>query len=205
MPTAFTTREREAIVQILLETGERLFTTAGLRKTSLDDLVGPAGIAKSSFYLFFASKEALYLELLARQADGVQRRVIDEGLLRGEGPRDALRRFLRATLTELAANPLYRRLMTHPDEMAAVARKIPPEQVAAAQGGAFARLREFVTTGQADGTLPPGDPDAVIGALRAVLLLPLHVEQIGEDLYPAVLDMMIDFVTTGLAPERTAS
>ena len=67
MPSAFTERERERIAGKLLESGFRLFTTQGLRKTSLDDLVAPAGIAKSTFYRFFGSKEELYVEQMYRQ------------------------------------------------------------------------------------------------------------------------------------------
>ena len=67
MPPAFSTEERARITRVLMDNGQRLFTTQGLRKTSLDDLVRPAGIAKSSFYSFFDSKEALYLELMMAQ------------------------------------------------------------------------------------------------------------------------------------------
>jgi hypothetical protein len=34
----------------------------------------------------------------------------------GPDTREALRRFLRATVDELSTNPLWRRLMTHPEE-----------------------------------------------------------------------------------------
>ena len=89
MPTPFSAEERARITERLLETGRRLFTTQGLRKTSLDDLVAPAGIAKSSFYAFFDSKEALYLELMLRQAPELHRQlaaVLDEAHRRPRGP-----------------------------------------------------------------------------------------------------------------------
>lgn len=75
---------------------KRLFTAQGLRKTSLDELVAPTGIAKSSFYAFFDSKEALYLELMLRQAPQLHNQlaaVLDQA----ENARAALGGFLRAT------------------------------------------------------------------------------------------------------------
>jgi AcrR family transcriptional regulator len=46
MPPPFSAEDRARITEQLLEAGRSLFTTQGLRKTSLDELVAPAGIAK---------------------------------------------------------------------------------------------------------------------------------------------------------------
>ncbi|MFI6905162.1 TetR/AcrR family transcriptional regulator [Nonomuraea sp. NPDC050394] len=192
MPPAFNQRERARITEQLLETATRLFAAQGLRKTSLQELTGPAGIAKTSLYAFFDSKEDLYLEAMLRQSEQVRRRVIDEGLSRGEDTRDSLRRFLRATVAELEANPLYRRLLAHPEEVALLATKLTPERMAQAEGGPLADLLEFV-----EGRLA-GDPRVVVGVLRAVLLVPLHAGELGADLYPAIMDRLIDAVTDGL-------
>ncbi|MQA88196.1 MAG: TetR family transcriptional regulator [Streptosporangiales bacterium] len=201
MPGPFTAEEKARITRLLLDTGFRLFTTQGLRKTSLDDLVRPAGIAKSSFYLFFDSKEALYLELMIGQAAEVKRRVVDQALLRGTDTRDSLRRFLRATVDELATNPLYSRLMTHSEEMEAVTRRLDADRMARLAHNAdnpVTALADFVGQRHAEGALIDADPSVVVGVLRAVLLLPLHVEQLGADLYPRILDLLIDIVAAGL-------
>jgi AcrR family transcriptional regulator len=126
MPAAFTETERARITERLLANGERLFTAQGLRKTSLEDLVSGTGIAKSSFYQFFAAKEALYLELMMRQSAAVKREVVDEALLSTEDVREGLRRFLHATLRRLESDPLYRRGKTQPAEMAAGGRRRGP-------------------------------------------------------------------------------
>jgi AcrR family transcriptional regulator len=135
MPTPFSAADRARITEILLRTGEKLFTTQGLRKTSLDDLVKPASIAKSSFYAFFDSKEALYLELMLRQAPQVQKQVLDEVLTTAPDLRTAIKDFLRATIRVLDDNPLYRRLVTHPEELQAVSRRIDPERWASSSAG----------------------------------------------------------------------
>ncbi|MEV4112206.1 TetR/AcrR family transcriptional regulator [Nonomuraea sp. NPDC049695] len=192
MPSAFSAEERSRITEQLLDTATHLFSTQGLRKTSLEELTAPAGIAKSSLYAFFASKEDLYFEAMLRQSEEVRRRVIDEGLNRGTDTRDALRRFLHATVAELDTNPLYRRLMSHPQEMATVAAKLTPERLAAAAGGPMADLLQFLDTHL------EGDPQILLGVLRAVLLTPLHAEHLGAEIYPAVMDRLIDAVTEGI-------
>ncbi|MBB3729979.1 TetR/AcrR family transcriptional regulator [Nonomuraea dietziae] len=192
MPPAFSEAERARITEQLLATATHLFSTQGLRKTSLDELTTPAGIAKTSFYAFFTCKEDLYFEAALRQNEEVRRRVIGEGLHQGADTRDALRRFLRATVRELDTNPLYRRLMSHPDEMEAVAARLTPERMAAAEGGPMADLVAFL------GERLDGDPHVLLGVLRAVLLTPLHAGHLGADLYPTVMERLIDAVTEGL-------
>lgn len=195
MPTPFSAADRARITEQLLDAGRRLFTTQGLRKTSLDDLVAPAGIAKTSFYAFFGSKEALYLELMLGQAPRLHHElaaVLDEA----RDARAALAGFLRATVRMLEDNPLYRRLITHPEEMRAVARRMGPDELARARQ--VLPLPEFLTAAQAKGELVEGDTAELIGVLQAVLLLPMHREDIGEQHYPAVLDRLIDIVAEGL-------
>ncbi len=197
MPPAFSTEEKTRIARLLRDNGLRLFTTQGLRKTSLEDLVAGTGIAKSTFYVFFDSKEALYLELMLAQMAEVKSRVIDGTLRKEADIRSGLRAFLHATLAELSDNPLYRRLMTHPEEMEAVARRLDSERVTATPDNPVTALVTFLTEHGDD--LVDDDPAVIVGVLQAVLMMPLHRERLARpDLYPKILDRLIDIVATGL-------
>jgi AcrR family transcriptional regulator len=197
MPPAFSAAEKNRITRLLLDNGHRLFTTQGLRKTSLEDLVAGTGIAKSTFYVFFDSKEALYLELMLAQMAEVKSRVIDEALRKEPDTRAGLRAFLHATLAELSDNPLYGRLMTHPEEMEAVVRKLDPERVTSAPDNPVTALVTFLTEHSDD--LVDNDPAVIVGVLQAVLMMPLHRDRLASpDLYPKILDLLIDIIATGL-------
>jgi hypothetical protein len=63
---------------------------------------------------------------------------------------------------------------------------------AAASSGPMADLLEFL------GARLEGDPRVLLGVLRAVLMTPLHAEHLGADIYPAVMDRLIDAVTEGI-------
>lgn len=199
MPPTFTPKERERVTDLLLETGLRLFTTQGLRKTSLAELVAPAGIAKSSFYAFFDSKEALYLTLMERRAGEVRKRVIDDALLSTPNTREALRRFLYASAAELSTEPLYRRLATHPEEMAMVTRKVSVSSLPSGGDNLLTSLNDFITARQAEGEMVGADPAAIVGALQSVLLLPMNTEHLASpDHYQQTLDLVIGLVSSGL-------
>ena len=61
----FSDTEREMIKQKLLQEGERLFTSYGIKKVSIDEIVQATGIAKGSFYSFYSNKEHLYMDISA--------------------------------------------------------------------------------------------------------------------------------------------
>ena len=206
MPRGFTTQERDRISRALLATGRDLFVRQGLRKTALEELVAPAGIVKSTFYQFFDSKEALYLQLMLDEAGQVKAQVIDRALLSTDDTREGLRRFLLATLEVLETNPLWRRLVTHPEEMAAVTARLDPRRTAAiGDDNPATALTAYVADRQRRGDLVGDDPDVVVGTLQSVLLVPFNAGHIaGGDAstYRRTLDLLVDIVATGLTTDE---
>jgi AcrR family transcriptional regulator len=55
---------REARRAQILESALRVFAEKGYHAASVTDLVDAAGVARGTFYLYFDSKEAIFLELL---------------------------------------------------------------------------------------------------------------------------------------------
>ncbi len=66
MALPFTDNQKNTIRERLLRSAMKHALKIGVKKTSLDMLAADAGIAKSSFYKFFESKELLFLEAGAR-------------------------------------------------------------------------------------------------------------------------------------------
>lgn len=58
----------------LLETAFRLFTSKGIQKTSISDIVEDAGVAKGTFYLYFKDKYDIRNKLIAHKSGEVFRR-----------------------------------------------------------------------------------------------------------------------------------
>lgn len=198
MPPKFSAQERERITAALREAGLRLFTTQGLRKTSLDELVEPAGIAKSSFYAFYDTKEALYIDLMYEQVPELNRRLF--AVLTDETAQtaDAVRAFIYEVLDIQRNNPLYSRLVSHPDELEAVARRVTPEQLFETKRYLTSPIVEFIERAQRDGHLVPGDPAVLLSVIQAVMSIPVQEHRLDPATYPAALEMLIDFVVAGL-------
>ena len=198
MARGFTDVERERLRAKLKSTGRRLFIRYGLKKTTIRELTEPLGIAKSSFYLFFDSKEALYWQLLLDEgaAVEVQIRAAVEGA--GEDTRAAIESLLRTTVRAIETNDLYRRLLDHRQEMKMVTEWLPPESAQAKAEGSLELIVGYVRQWQTEDGIVEGRPEGIASALRAVTLLTLHKDDIGSARYADVMDLIIRVVAEGL-------
>ena len=74
MALPFTDKQRTTIRERLLRSAMKYALKTGVKKTSLDMLAADAGIAKSSFYKFYDSKEQLFLEAANRWGEDIRTR-----------------------------------------------------------------------------------------------------------------------------------
>ncbi|GAA2439905.1 MULTISPECIES: TetR/AcrR family transcriptional regulator [Mycobacteriaceae] len=196
MAVAFTPDEKDGIARVLVETAEQLFATQGLKKTSLDELVQAAGISKGSFYVFFDSKESLYLEVMLRRAPLVASglsealsRPIDEDNLVG---------LMRAMTDVLVDDPFYRRLLMRADELTAVTRRVGPEQLARVVPQVVSPVLDYLAAGQRAGVLVDDiAPTALLGVMRSVGLVVMSRDRFGAE-YDDVLDATIRTLARGM-------
>ncbi|WP_157777533.1 TetR/AcrR family transcriptional regulator [Nocardia terpenica] len=196
MAIAFTAEEKDRIGRVLLDTAEKLFTTQGLKKTSLDELVGPAGIGKGSFYAFFDSKESLYLEVMLRRAPQVAAGV--SAALAHPAGEENLIAVMRAITDVLVTDPLYRRLLTRPEELDAVTRRVGPEQIARVTPQLVTPLLDYLAAGQRDGVFVDDiAPETLVEVIRAVGLLVMHRDRFGPA-HEQVLEATIRTLARGM-------
>ncbi len=192
----FTDAERERIREQLVESGRDRFARYGLDKTTIADLVEPAGIAPSTFYQFFDSKERLYLEILEAEGEEFVERVLANSLESEDDPETAVRTFLHLLFEETESNPLFRKLLVE-GERERLVRAVPDDELVAARDEEFAFYASYVERWQADGEVRDGDPEALAGAMLAPAYLALHRDELG-DYYEPVRDALIEVVAAGL-------
>jgi AcrR family transcriptional regulator len=126
MPKAFTEQEKELIRKRLLEQGHKQFSTYGLQKTNIEELAEAAGISKGAFYVFYASKEALFMEVIEQIEQGFRqelRAVVD---LPGPSPRARLFAVLQKAFLLFRTLPLLRFLTGNDYDL--LFRRMPPER-----------------------------------------------------------------------------
>ena len=72
MPKIFSEKERIEIIETLQKGAMHELSRVGVRKTTVDELCRISHLAKGSFYLFYESKEELFLDCLKTFADSLE-------------------------------------------------------------------------------------------------------------------------------------
>jgi AcrR family transcriptional regulator len=140
MPKAFDESEREAIRTAMMTAGLKHFERAGLRAARVDDICRDVGIAKGSFYAFFASKEDLFMAIVeAREEQHRQDMFAFIDTEDGPAARQAAR-FFDLILRKIETDPILN-LVVASNEIQYLTRKLGPERFAKSQADdrAFAK------------------------------------------------------------------
>ncbi|SRR5690606_6241552 len=191
----FTQLEKERIKKELLDVAYRFFIEKGFKRTSFEDITSSIGIAKSTFYVFFESKEMLYMELLAQEGEQIEKCVWPK-VTAVEDIRLAIKTYLNEMALELEKNILTQRLVYDLEEYKIVSRKLNPEYVGSKNLRSILPLMDFIRSGQESRVIIDEDPDVVAGILRSALLIgsqksdlqQYNYERIQELLFEAVAD-----------------
>jgi AcrR family transcriptional regulator len=200
----FSEKEKERIRLKLLEVAKHLFASLGLKKTSVEDLTKSVGIAQGTFYLFYPSKEELYLAILLQEEQVIRARISAGFGAAGRASKAAFKSFLRESIAILEANPFTRQLYSD-DLMETLFRKLPEERLEQL----FAEDADFffpiITEAQRQGWMVNRKSETIVSLIRTIVLLSLQKKQIGEDRYEETMDMLLEFVAAGLILEKGES
>jgi AcrR family transcriptional regulator len=171
MPKAFSEYEKNLIRTRLLEQGHKQFSAHGLRKTNIEELAAAAGISKGAFYLFYESKEALFMDVIEQVEERFRVEVLAAVDLPGPSPRARLFAVLKKAFSLLKTIPLMQFLTSSDYDL--LFRRMPPDKFQEHLASDWVFLQEFVSRCQHAG-------------------IPIRVgaEEIGSLLYPLVLTIL---------------
>lgn len=199
MPRAFTAEEKARIRDDLLEVGEERFARFGLKKTSIADLTEPAGIAKSSFYLFFESKEELYVELMMRKIPEMMRRLLAASFEATSEVREAIVLFQQTLIREMETDELARALLADTQQLMQLVARLHPEALRTRAMPLAEPLIQAIRDAQWAGKIIDGDPEEIVQMFGMIKILPLYKDKIIDQLrYPRLVDLMSQVIADGL-------
>jgi len=195
---AFTEQEREQIHDRLLEVGRDRFARYGLKKTNIGDLTEPLGIAKSSFYRFYESKEALYVELLMRQSPEMMNRLMAVSFEATGDIREAIVRYLKAVVELIETDELARVLLVDTQAGGQLTAKLNFKDLDQRTEPHLEPLYRVFREAQSAGKMVEGDPQVLAQVLDLVMTLPLYKQGIDPTIYPALVDTVAHVIADGL-------
>jgi AcrR family transcriptional regulator len=199
MAIPFTDAERQRIRTLLLTEGREMFVRYGLKKTSIADLTRAAGIGQGSFYLFFRSKEDLFFEILDHE-EKMLREIIADMLSSCEPTRMRIKEVMIQSLTLLSENELIASVL-HSDDYERLMNRVPEDKVASHLAEESNYVERELQQLQSKGVFKRVKSEVISGVLYALFILHLHKRQIGEAVFPHVVELLADVICDGLVSQ----
>jgi AcrR family transcriptional regulator len=192
MPKAFSQHEKEMIRAQLREKGKRLFEKQGLKKTSVDELTEAVGISKGAFYLFYESKEELFLEILEELEADLRARIFDVSMNPRRGSRQHLAALLNSALLTWDRYPLLKNFGRTDYEY--LARKLAPERIQAHANRDNEFVNDFVRRIKRDGIAVKASPRVISNLMKSLFFFSLHRDDLGEHDFLETMTILTELV-----------
>ncbi len=192
MPKAFSDHERKTIQALLLEEGKKAFATFGFFKTSVDMLAASAGISKGAFYLFYASKEALFMDIVEQIEDEFRQSTLST-LAQSHGtPAERLAGVFKHAFSTWKSMPILQ--MIRQAEYAALLRRMPHEKLMEHLESDQRFITTLIDAANQAGIPMRRNPQEVAGLMNALFFVSLHETDFGEQTYQGTMDLLISLV-----------
>jgi len=177
MPKAFTEHEKDLISKRLIEQGYKLFSVYGLKKTSIEELAQAAVISKGAFYLFYESKEALFMDVAELAEQQFRQEILATVDLPGPSPRARLYAILKKAFSLMKTIPILQFLTGRDYDL--IFRRTPPEKFQEHLANDRVFLDELIAHCQKAGISIQVEPDDIIALLYPLVLSILHEDDYG--------------------------
>ncbi len=192
MPKAFTETEKKQIHQRLLEEGAQRFASYGLRKTNVEELAAAAGISKGAFYIFFASKETLFMDVVEEAERQFRLQILDAVDEPGPSPR------ARLTQVLLRANRLWREIPVlqffSQNDYASLAGRMPPESLQEHLASDYAFAADLIQRCRNSGIPVQIGPQEFINLLYMIFFSSMHEQDFAPHSFTAAITTLIELV-----------
>lgn len=192
MPRAFTEHERELIRGRLLEVGYKQFSAHGLKKASVEELAEAARISKGAFYLFFESKEALFMEVAELAEQRFRQQVLSAVDLPGSSPRARLLVVFKTAFSLFKAIPLLRSFTGGDFDL--LLRSLPPERLQAHLAADRVFYEELISRCRASGIPVRAAVEEIRGLLYTLVLLILREDDAVLGSFGGTTDVLTELI-----------
>ena len=193
MPKAFTEKEKDTLRAQMREKGKKLFETHGLKKTSVDELTEAVGISKGAFYLFYESKEELFMEILEGFEKEIQEKILNFAANPNANARKNVSEALKSFLLTWDDYPLLKNLGKADFDY--LVRKLPAERVMQHSNNDEEFTSQLIKKIKREGIQVKASPRVIGNLMKSLFFFSLHREDMGNAAYTETMNLLIDLVS----------
>ena len=192
MPKGFTESEKNLIGERLLEQGYRQFSAYGLKKTSVEELAAASGISKGAFYLFYESKEALFMDVIEQAEKRFRLELLEAIDLPGLSSRARLLRVFQKAFDLLKTTPILKFFTGSDYDL--LFRRVPAEKFQQHLASDEVFIGELLDRCRKSGIPIRAQVEEISGLLYALVLTVLHEDDFGPGNFKGTVDTLMELM-----------
>jgi AcrR family transcriptional regulator len=192
MPRAFTEHEKELIGKRLLKQGYKLFSEYGLKKTNVEEIANAAGISKGAFYIFYETKEALFMDVIEEAEVRVRQELLDVVDLPGPSPRARLLAVLKKAFGLFESIPILRFFTGSDYDL--LFRRIPAEKLQEHMASDRVFFDELIARCRSAGIPIRAQSEQISGLLYAAVLTIMHEDDLLQNSFSGSIDLLLELI-----------
>ncbi len=196
---SFTDEEREIIRRKIIDRGKDCFARYGVKKTSIEDLTKDLGIAKSSFYSFFNSKEDLFLQIFREEREALKDSLLENSFLKYRTePDKAVRACLHYLLDIVNNHPIWRKVFIEKEYVELTISLSSEEKIRNFQRENVAMILPFFEEWADAGLLIDENAKLLAETTCAVFFLTRFRNEIDDEDFPKIMNFFIDLLAENI-------
>ena len=200
---SFTDEEREVIKRKIIDRGKECFARYGIKKTGIEDLTEDLGIAKSSFYSFFNSKEDLFLQIFKEEKEALKNSILENSFLKYRTePDKAIKAYLRHVLKIVDDNPIWRKFVIENESLELTISRFSEEEIKNIHEDSVAIILPFFEEWGKKGLLIDKPAKILAETTQAVIFLIHFKDKIVDDDFSEIMNILIDMLANNIVKKN---
>ena len=183
--------------QQLYQSAKSMFSERGFKDTNISAITKVASMAVGTFYLYYSSKEQLFMEIFKDENTRLKRELLDKLDLNG-CPKAIILRMLKINQEGIQTNPILREWYTS-DEFRKIEQAYREAHAIDSLNFLYDTFLSLVERWQAEGKMRSDiDSRMIMKVFEAVINVDTHKDELGMEYFPSLLDIMTDLILKGL-------
>lgn len=173
----------------LFNAARALFLQQGFKATNIAGIAAKAGVAVGTFYNFYPSKSAIFIEVYSAENERVKQEIL-KGVDLTDDPATVVRQIVQAIISQSQGNLVLQEWFANPQLNIKIAKT---NQNAVQDSVIYATLMTLIDSWQSRGLLAAGmSKERVISLFNALTVVDFHQSEIQTDNYFQVLNDLIN-------------
>jgi AcrR family transcriptional regulator len=181
----------------ILNCGRKLFASKGFKDTNVIDITKMAGIAAGTFYIYYPSKDKLFMEIFLGENVKLKKNIIKSINLNND-PVSVMREMMLKNQKGMNSNPILREWYNR-EVFSRIEQNYRLENGLEYVDFLYDSFIKIVNKWQAEGKIRNDiDAEMIMAIFIALINIDTHKEEVGIQYFPQILDYLVEFTMKGL-------